>query len=125
MIEYTDATSLQMGAMNGLTLSQQLAPNRDDCHLCGILTGDFSLDDRETKKDPLHKVAPSSANLETVQIGEQSGLYVEGHWLGNGDWTSEDIKTLRWWKDGMAFELVDLGTGLQKADLIDIAENLK
>ena len=125
LIEYTDATSLQDGAMNGLTLRQQKAPNPKDCHLCGILNGDFNLVMSELKKDRLHLVVSPTANLETVQIGAQTGLYVEGHWFGNGVWTSEDIKTLRWWKDGMAFELVDLGTGLQKADLIAIAANLK
>jgi hypothetical protein len=125
IIEYTDATSLQLGAMNGLTLSQQVAPNPDDCHLCGILTGDFGLVNSEQKKDPFHLIVPPTANLETVQIGNQTGLYVEGHWFGNGDWTSDDVKTLRWLKDGVAFELVEIGTGLQKADIIAIAKSLK
>jgi hypothetical protein len=125
IIQYTDAASQQLGAMNGLTLSQQDAPNPEVCHLCGILTGDFSLMNREQKKDPYHLVVPPTANLETVQIGAGTGLYVEGHWFGNGEWTSADVKTLRWWKDGVAYELVDIGTGLQKADLIAIARDLK
>jgi hypothetical protein len=113
------------GLANGLALSQQVAPNPDDCGLCVILVGDITMWEKEWEKDRSHLVISPDANLETVQIGALTGQYVEGHWFGDGVWTAEDIKTLRWRKDGMAFELSELGTGLTKADLITIAESIK
>ena len=121
-----DQSARLQGLMNGLVLSQQIAPNPNDCKLCGMLVGDNTM----MVKDQFHHlvIAPE-ANLETVQIGTLTGQYVEGHWIGSDCcgwvWTKEDIKTLRWWKDGMAFELSELGTGLTKADMIAIAESLK
>ena len=122
---YQSKSAHSQGLMNGLYLNEQVAPNPADCKLCGILVGDNTAMDQ----DRFHMIVSPKANLETVRIGETTGQYVEGHWIGSDCcgwvWTAEDIKTLRWWKDGMAFELSELGTGIKEADLIAIAESIK
>ena len=71
----------------------------------------------------------ASADIETVQIGDVMGEYVEGVWelTDNGPVWRDDpyLKTLRWQKDGMAFELVFMGMELEKDNLADIAESIK
>ena len=124
-VSYQSESAYSQGFMNGLYLSEQVAPNPDDCKLCGILVGDNTAMD----KDPFHMIVSPKSNLETVQIGALTGQYVEGHWIRpdccGWVWTAEDLKTLRWWKNGVAFELIELGTGMTKADVIAIAESMK
>lgn len=115
------------GAMNGLTLSQQVAPNPDECKLCGMRVGDNTV----LEQDQFHMIVAPTATIELVQIGTVTGQFVEGHWIGSDCcgwiWTVEDIKTLRWWKNGMAFELIEVGFPgeLTKADMVTIAESIK
>lgn len=72
----------------------------------------------------------ASANVETVQIGNLSGEFVEGVWTLNGTeavWESDPYrKTLRWQIDGMAFELQFMGPpdSVTKKAMIAIAESL-
>jgi hypothetical protein len=112
---------------NGLTISQQMAPNPADCPLCDIFVGDYNLQ----KENFLRLIAPPESNLQTVQIGDVTGKYVEGGWMCDEDpcgwkWDmSGYVKTLRWWKDEMAYELSYWGMELEKADLIAIAESMK
>ena len=124
-VSYQSESARSQGLMNGLFLSEQVALNPDDCKLCGILVGDNTAMD----KDPFHMIVSPKSNLETVQIGALTGQYVEGHWIRpdccGWVWTAEDLKTLRWWKNGVAFELIELGTGMTKADVIAIAESMK
>lgn len=111
---------------NGLVLSQQLATNPAGCALCDIMVGDS----REMELDRAHLVVAPEANVLTVQINDVIGKYVEGVWQGTDccgwEWSNDPyLKTLRWWKDGVAFELSYMGMELSKQDLIAIAESLK
>jgi hypothetical protein len=111
---------------NGITLSQQIVSNPNDCAICDIVIGNSS----ELGQVHGPKIVGANSNLETVQIGDITGKYVEGVWTGTDCcgwiWDSDEyVKTLRWQINDMAFELSDVGSGLSKADLIAIAESLK
>jgi hypothetical protein len=94
---------------DGLVLREERFQTKDDCELCGVVG--------------------ASAEVETVQIGDVPGEYVEGVWqlTDNGPiWESDPYaKTLRFQKNGMAFELFYMGLTINKEDLIAIAESLK
>lgn len=111
-----------------LVLSQQISDNPENCALCDISIGDYN--DVEQENPDNLRVVPVDANLEIVQIGTVTGKYVEGVWSGTDccGWVWDPqpyLKTLRWWKDGMAFEIAYGGLELEKADLIRIAESIK
>lgn len=112
---------------DGLMLWEQLAPNGVDCGLCGFVVGDLAA----SKAAYPSKVVGSDATIETVQIGDVSGLYVEGNWQARPDsdgmkWFNDPyIKILRFQKDGMAYQLVYYGMELEIEDLIAIAESLR
>lgn len=97
---------------NGLVLRQEPIQQTQDC--------EFLCDD-----------VGASAAVETVQIGDEQGEYVEGVWnlTDKGPvWESNPwLKTMRWQSNGMAFELMYMGPPdtLSKADMIAIAESLK
>jgi hypothetical protein len=84
----------------------------DDCDLCGVV--------------------PTYVTVETVQIGNVTGEYVEGVWTltNNGPaWEATPfLKTLRWRANGMFFELIHSPThdpeAVTLADLIAIAESI-
>ena len=114
------------GLTDGLNLSEQPAPIGADCDLCGFVVGDLAAAEAAHS----YKVVGADATIETVQIGNVSGLYVEGVWGANDDngmkWLPDPyVKILRWQKDGMAFELVYYGMAINKEDMIAIAESLK
>ncbi|HET9907071.1 MAG TPA: hypothetical protein VFQ23_10535 [Anaerolineales bacterium] len=92
-----------------ILIKQQPVSSGENCDLCGIVG--------------------ASAAVQIVQIGEVAGEYAEGVWelTDNGPVWRDDpyLKTLRWQKDGMAFELIFMGVELEKDDLVDIATNLK
>ena len=71
----------------------------------------------------------ASADIQTVQIGHVNGEYLEGVWelTDTGPVWHDDpyLKTLRWQNDGMAFELIFMGTELGKDDLVAIAKGMK
>ncbi len=96
---------------NGLVIREEPYVNTEDCELCGEVG--------------------ASADVETVQIGDTTGEYVEGVWklTDNGPvWESDPyLKTLRWQANSMAFELIYMGPPdtLTKEDLIKVARNLK
>jgi hypothetical protein len=111
---------------DGLSLRQQVAPNPKDCMLCGMLVGDGKLE----QDDQLHMIVAPEAKVETVQIGTVSGKYVEGGWKGTDccgwQWDPNPyFKTLRWWKNGMAFEITYMGMAIEKSDMLKIAESMK
>lgn len=112
----------------GITLRQQNAPNPADCFLCDILIGDYNTV-KEGNPDYM-MVVPVDADLETVQIGTTTGKYIQGVWSGTDccgwQWDpTPPAKTLRWWSNGMAFEMVYFGENIDKADMLVIAESIK
>jgi hypothetical protein len=116
----------------GLRLSEQVISNGADCELCGIVVGNHQ--ESLTAKNGL--VVGTNTMIETVQIGDFTGQYVEGMWGEMSSWNwlpYPEIMTLRWQANGMAFELyysgftinsVNSGVPISKADLIAIAESV-
>ena len=111
---------------NGLFLRQQAISNPDNCAICDMVVGDST----EVDQDHGPMIVGANSNLETLQIGNITGKYVQGVWSGTDCcgwvWDSDEfLKTLRWEANNRAFELQYLGSELDKADLIAIAESLR
>lgn len=91
------------------SISQQPFTTIDVCDLCGLVG--------------------ASAPVTTVQVGAVSGEYTEGVWdlTDSGPvWRNDPyLKTLRWQKDGMAYELIFMGDDLTQADLVAMAASLQ
>ncbi|PKN90683.1 MAG: hypothetical protein CVU44_22480 [Chloroflexi bacterium HGW-Chloroflexi-6] len=111
-----------------ITLSQQAAPNPADCFLCDVLVGDSQM----LQSNSSLLVVPPEATVEIVPLGDITGKYVEGVWQGTDccgwQWVPDPMLShLRWWKNGMAFEIMSMG--VSKEDLLKIAramvENMK
>jgi hypothetical protein len=96
---------------NGLVLRQEPIPMTDTCELCGKVGAD--------------------AAIQEVSIAGVYGEYAEGVWnlTDKGPvWDSNPyLKTIRWQKDGMAFEMLYMGPPdtLSKQEMIAIAESMK
>jgi hypothetical protein len=96
---------------NGLLLRENPYQTKADCDLCYTVG--------------------ASAAVETVQIGEVKGEYVEGVWYLTDKgpvWMNDPyLKTLRWQANGIAFELGYMGPPdtVTKEDMIAVAESLK
>jgi hypothetical protein len=92
-----------------ILIKQQPVDFSDTCDLCGLVG--------------------ASASIESVQIGESTGEYALGVWelTDNGPVWRDDpyLTTIRWQKDGMAFELVFMGTEAGKEELLSTAESMK
>ncbi len=92
-----------------LLIKQQPVDSVETCELCGLVG--------------------ASASVEAVQIGDVPGEYALGVWelTDNGPVWRDDpyLKTIRWQKDNMAFELIFMGIELEKDQLIAIAESMK
>lgn len=90
-------------------------PCGDISHLCDNMLGG--------------NLAGASADIQTVQIGDLTGEYVEGVWIltENGPvWDPTPLaKTLRWKTDKAIFELVYNGFDLTRDDLVTLAENIR
>ncbi|MBK6646585.1 MAG: hypothetical protein IPG44_12735 [Anaerolineales bacterium] len=73
-------------------------------------------------------LAGNSADIQTVQIGDLTGEYVEGVWnlTDNGPvWEPTPfLKTLRWKNDTMIFELIG-GIDQTRDDLVKLAESIR
>jgi hypothetical protein len=71
----------------------------------------------------------ASAYLETVQIGNQTGEYLEGVWELTNDgpvWNPTPYaRHLRWKTETMIFELVYNGMNLGRDDLVTLAASLR
>jgi hypothetical protein len=71
----------------------------------------------------------ASASVQSVQIQGVHGEYAEGVWVltDKGAFWRDDplLKTIRWQKDGMAFELIYMGSEMGKENLVAIAESMK
>lgn len=96
---------------NGLVLKEEFYASPDTCALCNEVG--------------------ASANVETVQIGNATGEYVQGVWklTENGPiWENDPyLQTLRWQADGIAYELQYMGPPerLTKEELVKIASSLQ
>ena len=129
-IFYLEPTPPVMPDVFGLRLSQQVVASGADCQLCGIVVGSY----HESFVAVNGMIVGANAAIETVQIGDSTGQYVEGMWGQMGAWQwlpYPGIMTLRWQANGWAFELYYGGftingeIPLSKADLIAIAESMK
>jgi hypothetical protein len=105
-------TSLSIGyseAERIILIKQQPIESPETCTLCGLVG--------------------ASASVQQVQINGVPGEYAEGVWelTDNGPVWRDDpyLKTLRWQKDGMAYELIYMGMDLGKDNLVTIAESMK
>jgi hypothetical protein len=97
---------------NGIVLRQGPIKSIEACDICDLVG--------------------SSAQVESVQIGDTTGEYAVGVWkaddAGNWIWSDDPwLQTLRWQEDDIAFELLYMGPPeeITKADLIAIAESLQ
>jgi hypothetical protein len=96
---------------NGLVIREEHFQTSDDCELCGVVG--------------------AGADIKIIQIGGITGEYVEGVWklTDNGPvWESDPyLKTIRWQKNDIAFELLYIGSpeDVTKSDLVAIAESMK
>lgn len=96
---------------NGLVLKEEFYSSPDSCALCNAVG--------------------ASANVETIQIGDATGEYVQGVWklTENGPvWENDPyLQTLRWQADGIANELQYMGPPerLTKEELVKIASSLQ
>lgn len=92
-----------------ILIKQQPANTGEACDLCGIVG--------------------ASASVQTVRIGDVTGEYALGVWnlTDTGPIWQDDpyLKTIRWHKDGMAFELLFMGTEVEKDELIAIAASMR
>lgn len=92
-----------------LTIKQQPVESPETCSLCGLVG--------------------ASASVQLVQINGVPGEYAEGVWelTDSGPIWRDDpyLKTLRWQKDGMAYELVYMGDELGKEDIVGIAASMQ
>lgn len=92
-----------------LLIKQQPVNSGEACRLCGMVG--------------------ASASVEKVQIGNLPGEYALGVWelTEKGPVWRDDpyLKTLRWQKDGMAFEMISMGMEVEKDGLIAVAESMK
>jgi len=74
-------------------------------------------------------LAGASADIQTVQVGDWTGEYVEGVWelTDNGPvWNPTPYaKTLRWKTDTMIFELVYNGVDFSRDDLVALAGSIR
>lgn len=92
-----------------ILIKQQPVELPETCTLCGLVG--------------------ASASVQQVQINGVPGEYAEGVWelTDSGPvWRDNPyLKTLRWQRGGMAYELVYMGDELGKDDLVGIAESMK
>ncbi len=109
---------------DGLLVLEEMISQFGLCKLCDLFVG------QHTGIEPIYSgMVGANATIETVQISEIAGQYVEGIWSGTQQgwvWDPTNyVKTLRWQEDGIAFELKYYGMAITKADLIAIAESMK
>ena len=92
-----------------ILIKQQPVDFTDTCDLCGVVG--------------------ASASVESVQIGDVGGEYALGVWelTDTGPVWRDDpyLTTIRWQKDGIAFELISMGTEVGKEDLLAMAASMK
>ncbi len=121
---YPRAQSDMAGSTDSLSLAQERIPAKGAvCNLCSMVVGDKTMIDQ-------YPAGTLVGDFQEVKIGSGSGQYTEGGWHGTNccgwEWASDPyLKTLRWQKDGIAFELTYMGLDLNQQDLIRIAENVK
>jgi hypothetical protein len=117
--------NVHSGITDGLSVSEQPTKGSNDCNLCGFVLGDGT----DLDKQAPGKEVGKDAKIDTVQIGGVSGQYVEGTWSGTDKgwvWDADPyLKTLRWQANGTAYELSYMGMGIEKEDMLTIAQSIK
>jgi hypothetical protein len=92
-----------------ILIKQQPVNFTDTCDLCGVVG--------------------ASASVESVQIGDAAGEYARGVWelTENGPVWRDDpyLTTIRWQRDGMAFELISLGIEVGKEEFLAMSASMK
>ncbi len=92
-----------------LSIKQQPFATRAACTLCGLVG--------------------ASAPVTEVSIRDVDGEYVEGVWEltdAGPVWRNDPyLKTLRWQEGGTAFEMIFMGTEMERDDLIAVAAGLR
>lgn len=92
-----------------ILIKQQPTDSKETCFLCGLVG--------------------ASASVQQVQIGDVAGEFAQGVWelTDNGPVWRDDpyLKTLRWQRDAMAYEILYMGMDLGKENLVEIAESMK
>jgi hypothetical protein len=116
------------GAANALIIREQLAPDGADCDLCSFVQGNG----KQVDQYPLGKLVSQDATIETVNIQEITGRYLEG--IGWTSWTDATgwqwdsdhyVKRLRFRTTGLAVDVTAYTYELTKADMVTIAESMK
>lgn len=117
--------NVQSGITDGLSVSEQPTNGSNDCNLCGFVLGVGT----DLDKQAPGKLISKDAKIDTVQIGAATGQYVEGTWSGTDKgwvWNGDPyLKTLRWQANGTAYELSYMGMGIEKEDMLTIAQSIK
>lgn len=115
-------------ATDGLLISQQAVAKGEDCDLCSFVRGTGL----EVEQYPAGKLVSQDAVIETIQVGEFSGQYLEGiGWVSRDEtsgwqWESTPyVKRLRYQTDEVGLAFAFYGFELEKADLLAIAESMK
>jgi hypothetical protein len=95
---------------DGLVLREQRFEFVENCELCGMVG--------------------ASAEIETAQIGDVLGEYIEGVWKADDSgvwkWTPDPyVRTLRWQNGDLALELQYFGLDVGRDELIEVAESMK
>lgn len=92
-----------------ILIKQQPINSPETCDLCGVVG--------------------ASATVESVHIGDLPGEYALGVWelTENGPVWRDDpyLKTIRWQKDSIAYELICMGMEVERDELIAIAASMK
>lgn len=109
------------GMTDGLILRQQPIPQNGACALCSpYIVGQY------TSANDTNELI--GANAETVTIGDVTGQYIEGVWVGKeSGWSWEPdpyMKRMRWQKDSTAYELTFMGMGITQEDMMKIANSI-
>ncbi|MGE5641466.1 MAG: hypothetical protein ACM3Y8_00515 [Byssovorax cruenta] len=91
-----------------ILINQQPVNTGEACQLCGMVG--------------------ASASVESVQIGDLYGEYALGVWqlTDHGPvWQDDpDLKTLRWRKNDVAYELIYMGIEVEKEELLAVAKSM-
>ena len=103
---------------------EQLKPEGIYCELCSFIPGTYGQNNSS-------RVVGADAKIETIQIGQFAGQYLEGiGWAASDSsgwhWETDDyVKRVRFQTDKLAIEIKAFSYHIKKEDLLAIAESLQ